>query len=66
MLDNYANIEEHRDRTTFVRDLFLPYDSKTINEFLGTTHVDESTFESLIANQDYDLILCYICHLSMT
>lgn len=44
----------------------MPYDSMTINELIQTLHVDDSTFEALMANPNYDFIQEILCYAGTT
>ncbi|XP_073033797.1 uncharacterized protein [Primulina eburnea] len=58
----YANAMEGRNGTVFVRGVHVPCDSATINALLETAEVDNSHFEALAADPNYDLIITALCH----
>ncbi|XP_073034928.1 uncharacterized protein [Primulina eburnea] len=58
----YANAGEKTDDKAFVRGKLVSFDSEIINAFLETPEVDDSTFQALVANPDYTVIIDTLCH----
>lgn len=58
----YANAVERTYQKSWVRGKLVAYNSEKINALLGTPTVDNTQFEELVAEPDYQTIIHSLCY----